>query len=187
LLPASNGNWDLFWHDSLDEVQQNTEEYTMVVAHEFFDALPIHVLERTEQGWHEVLISDIPGHHPVNADDSPVPGSSRLRLVRSPSPTHTSTILGLSSSRFQTLPVGSRVEISYTAFKVARKIGELLGPGGCALIVDYGGEKTYGDSFRAFKDHKIVDVFHRPGECDLTANVDFAYLKEAVTGLGAFH
>jgi NADH dehydrogenase [ubiquinone] 1 alpha subcomplex assembly factor 7 len=82
---------------------------------------------------------------------------------------------------------------------------EVLGSGeasrGSALIVDYGGNKAYADSFRvstdifhtktvltwcyqAFKDHKIMDVFHRPGECDLTANVDFAYLKEAFAGLG---
>jgi NADH dehydrogenase [ubiquinone] 1 alpha subcomplex assembly factor 7 len=46
LLPASMvGRWDLLWHDSLDDVPQETEEYTMLVAHEFFDALPIHVLE----------------------------------------------------------------------------------------------------------------------------------------------
>jgi NADH dehydrogenase [ubiquinone] 1 alpha subcomplex assembly factor 7 len=104
------------------------------------------------------------------------------------------------------LPVGSRIEVSHAAFKVARNVGEVFGSGeasrGSALIVDYGGDQAYGDSFRvssglfnfdtaliwyyqAFKGHKIVDVFHRPGECDLTANVDFAYLKEAFAGLGA--
>lgn len=31
----------------------------------------------------------------------------------------------------------------------------------------------------------MVDVFQQPGECDLTVNVDFAYLKEAVAGVGA--
>lgn len=29
-----------------------------------------------------------------------------------------------------------------------------------------------------------MDPFHRPGECDLTVNVDFAYLKDATTDLG---
>jgi len=53
--------------------------------------------------------------------------------------------------------------------------------------VDYGGDKAYGDSFRAFKNHRIVDIFHRPGECDLTANVDFAYLKEAFADLATPH
>lgn len=38
---------------------------------------------------------------------------------------------------------------------------------------------------QAFKNHQIVDVFHRPGECDLTANVDFSYLAEAAADLGA--
>jgi hypothetical protein len=40
------------------------------------------------------------------------------------------------------------------------------------------------DIFKAFKDHKIVDAFSTPGECDLTANVDFAYIKEALSDLG---
>lgn len=158
-----------------------------------------------------MLISDTSGALPINLKTdsspsvSPLP-SSRLRLVLSPSPTPMSTILGLSSPRFQALPLGSRVEVSHAAFKVARKAGEVLGSGetsrGSALIVDYGGDQAYGNSFRvssdlfdigtaliwvyqAFKDHKIVDVFHRPGECDLTANVDFAYLKESLADLGA--
>jgi NADH dehydrogenase [ubiquinone] 1 alpha subcomplex assembly factor 7 len=91
-------------------------------------------------------------------------------------------------------------------------VGEILGgnrngktAGGSALVVDYGGEKAFGNSFRvrrhlysitiftfthvrfcrqAFKDHKIVDIFQHPGECDLTANVDFAYLMEAVADIG---
>lgn len=187
-LTSKDGVWDLLWHDSLGDLPQDTQDYTMLVAHEFFDALPIHVLERTQQGWHEVLISDTIGALPTTFIEVP---QSRFRLVLSPSPTPTSTILGLSSPRFQALPVGSRIEVSHTAFKVARTIAELLGSGetsrGSALIVDYGHDKTCGDSFRAFKDHKIVDVFHRPGECDLTANVDFAYLKEAFAGLATPH
>ena len=43
------------------------------------------------------------------------------------------------------------------------------------------------DIKKAFKNHEIVDVFHRPGDCDLTVNVDFAYLKEAMSDLGANH
>lgn len=136
-----------------------------------------------------------------------------LRRVLSRSPTPASTLLGLSSPRFQKLPIGAHVEVSPAAFKISRKVGEVLcvsdgcqsRPGGSGLIIDYGGQKVYGDSFRvgnirnhqiailtnvlwqAFKDHKIMDVFHRPGECDLTANVDFAYVQEAFSDLGAFY
>jgi NADH dehydrogenase [ubiquinone] 1 alpha subcomplex assembly factor 7 len=86
-------------------------------------------------------------------------------------------------------------------------MGELIGaPGrGAGLVVDYGDDRVFGSSFRvrisnlhpsadvlttrfwvtqAFQRHKIVDVFHQPGMCDLTANVDFAYLKEALATAG---
>jgi len=36
----------------------------------------------------------------------------------------------------------------------------------------------------AFKQHRQVDVFKDPGKCDLTANVDFALLKEALQDIG---
>jgi NADH dehydrogenase [ubiquinone] 1 alpha subcomplex assembly factor 7 len=42
---AQKGGWELVWHDSIDDVSQDSGEYTMLVAHEFFDALPIHVVE----------------------------------------------------------------------------------------------------------------------------------------------
>jgi NADH dehydrogenase [ubiquinone] 1 alpha subcomplex assembly factor 7 len=37
---------------------------------------------------------------------------------------------------------------------------------------------------QAFRHHKIVNVFDTPGSADLTANVDFAYLREAMQGKG---
>lgn len=40
-----NRDWSLSWHDSIDEIPETSTEYTMIVAHEFFDALPINVLE----------------------------------------------------------------------------------------------------------------------------------------------
>lgn len=39
---------------------------------------------------------------------------------------------------------------------------------------------------KAFRNHKIVDVFDEPGSSDLTANVDFAYLSESLEGVGMF-
>lgn len=82
---------------------------------------------------------------------------SRFRQVLSRSPTASSTLVGLSPPRFQKLPVGTRVEVSPSAFKIARRIGELIeaeaekgsaGSAGSALIIDYGGDNAYGSSFR---------------------------------------
>ncbi|KZP31759.1 hypothetical protein FIBSPDRAFT_1037317 [Athelia psychrophila] len=227
----------LEWHDALEDVPAAPEEedvYTMLVAHEFFDALPINLLERTDQGWHEVLIannpppsqplSDAPSSDsnssptptptptdttPTSAEPTATEGiDARFRLVLTPAPTTQGTLLGLSSPRFTALPVGKRVEVSHAAFKAARKVGELLSGGGrvtedgdadhmreggrkarkghgagAGLVVDYGGDAAFDNSFRAFKDHALVDPFHRPGECDLTTNVDFAYIKEAFAGV----
>lgn len=91
-----------------------------------------------------------------NVGRTVVQPSPRFRQVLSESPTAVSNLLSASSSRFQKLVVGSSLEVSPVAFKVARKIGEILhskqGGGenvmGCALIVDYGGDHSFGDSFR---------------------------------------
>lgn len=207
----------LHWYNHLDEIPRNPSEYTMLVAHEFFDALPIHVLQKKEKGWHEVLIAstegvispEVEGSSQSSELSTPTP---RLRRVLSSQPSATSMLLGHSSTRFDKLPVGSLIEVSPTSFRIAHQIGRLLatqpppsdvltsamdesekresnegGVGGCGLIVDYGAAQVFGDSFRAFKQHAIVDPFYLPGECDLTANVDFAYLKEAMDGLVQSH
>ncbi|EIW57294.1 DUF185-domain-containing protein [Trametes versicolor FP-101664 SS1] len=205
---AKTHGWQLHWHDAVDQVPHDSSKFTLVLAHEFFDALPFHLLQKTHHGWQEVLIASgpdaaaktilRPGHNsPLDFGTKapPLIAGARFRQVLSPSPTPSSTLLGLSSARFQKLPVGSRIEVSPASFKIARQVGELLRDGeseetrsaGSALIIDYGGEKVYGNSFRAFKDHKIVDAFHRPGECDLTVNVDFAYLKDATADLVTHH
>ncbi|KAI0707155.1 S-adenosyl-L-methionine-dependent methyltransferase [Earliella scabrosa] len=205
-IARANG-WSLDWHDTVEGVSHDAHKFTLVLAHEFFDALPFHLLQKTILGWQEVLITSGPDPAAPTtlntaANPSLVSSVSRIsgvasgfRRVLSPTPTPMSTLLGMSSTRFKNIPVDSYIEVSPSGFKIARRIGELLYDGdsngarsaGSALIVDYGGDKVYGNSFRAFKNHKIVDVFHRPGECDLTVNVDFAYLREAVANLAAHH
>uniref|UniRef100_A0A0W0G7W7 Protein arginine methyltransferase NDUFAF7 n=1 Tax=Moniliophthora roreri TaxID=221103 RepID=A0A0W0G7W7_MONRR len=185
-----NQSWNLQWHDSLDSISPSSETYTMLVAHEFFDALPFHVLKRTEEGWQEVLISS---PSPSESNPESIPPYPRFTYGLSPTPSAISAVLGSSSPRFQSIPVGSFLEVSPVAYKTARKVAELLRKpkaendgdslGGCGLIIDYGGNTFFDNSRRAFKDHEIVDFFHRPGECDLTANVDFAYLREAMIDL----
>jgi SAM-dependent MidA family methyltransferase len=36
---------ELHWHDSIEDVPTTDGVYTMLVAHEFFDALPFHLIE----------------------------------------------------------------------------------------------------------------------------------------------
>ncbi|KAJ7639431.1 S-adenosyl-L-methionine-dependent methyltransferase [Roridomyces roridus] len=177
---AGKYNCTLGWHDSIGDIAPSAEEYTMVVAHEFFDALPFHTIQKTEQGWQEILIAL------AESSEETYP---RFRYVLSPQASAASTLLGFSSSRFKDMPVGSRIEVSPIAFKTMHAIGELIQGNsteslGCGLVVDYGADRAFDQSFRAFKKHEIADIFHEPGECDLTVNVDFAYLREAVGDFG---
>ncbi|KAI6042564.1 S-adenosyl-L-methionine-dependent methyltransferase [Pisolithus marmoratus] len=161
-----DGSPGFVWHDALDDIPRSPDTYTMIVAHEFFDALPVHLIEKTCRGWHEVLIA--PSKDQTDSSENvsrPQALSSRWTPVLSPTPTATSTLLGNVSPRFATLP----------SVKTARSIAELIAhdrAGGCALVIDYGAEHAAGNSLR--------DIFHRPGECDITANVDFALLKESL-------
>ncbi|KAL0954930.1 hypothetical protein HGRIS_003863 [Hohenbuehelia grisea] len=180
-LQRYNIQWPIKWFNSIEEITPVPYVFTMVIAHEFFDALPMHILQRTERGWQELQVAESTS------------SSARFQFVLAP-PNAMSAVLAHSSERFHQLPVGSRIEVSRTGFSIARRIGEIIelnesiySIGGCGLIIDYGGDTVHSNSFRAFKNHKIVDVFHRPGECDLTANVDFAYLRESMSDIVNVH
>ncbi|EJD06897.1 DUF185-domain-containing protein [Fomitiporia mediterranea MF3/22] len=213
----SNGNENggfVRWHGALEDVRASQpgvdkDTFTVVVAHEFFDALPVHILERTKDGWHEIQITTSPDStaktlltssstsSPQSTPQTESESESEsnlppLRLVRNPESTTLSSFLGSLSPRYTSVPNGARLEVSPTNFKLARTLAELVndpqGAGGSALIIDYGRDVASGKSLRvssyltwAFKKHKIVDIFETPGECDLTANVDFALLKEAIS------
>ncbi|KAH8826508.1 S-adenosyl-L-methionine-dependent methyltransferase, partial [Flagelloscypha sp. PMI_526] len=49
------GGWDPSWLDSIQDIEPSSA-FTMVMAHEFFDALPVDIFKRTEEGWNEVKI-----------------------------------------------------------------------------------------------------------------------------------
>ncbi|KAI0289315.1 S-adenosyl-L-methionine-dependent methyltransferase [Multifurca ochricompacta] len=198
-------NLKIHWHDSIDDIPTADGVYTMLVAHEFFDALPFHLIEKTHQGWKEVLITSTPDPaakrilRPSDvltssldldrSSSSTATSKTRFRSVLAPDPSPVSTLLGASSPRFGSLPIGARIEVSATSFQAARKLGMLIsqGAGGSALVVDYGANHAVGNSFRAFKKHALVDPFEFPGQADLTANVDFAYLAEALAGTAKVH
>ncbi|CEH17034.1 Uncharacterized conserved protein [Ceraceosorus bombacis] len=219
------------WFPRIEDVPISKNAYTMVLAHEFFDALPIHIFENTPKGLREVLVDvDRPTEgqsgvtilrpsdlQPVQSSNDGSAASSTssspftaLRKVLSPRPTPWSTLASL-QGRFKSLPPGSRVEVSFESFSAARRLGEVLSGrearrlkedggvdqefegkrmsgqslGGAGLIVDYGNVVASGDSWRAFKKHALSDPLKDAGEADLTANVDFAYLRSALEGTDA--
>ena len=88
-----------------------------------------------------------------------------------------------SAQSLNSLPVGSIVEACPEGLLLAQDIADRIEKchGGAALIIDYGGDgSSGGDSLRGFYKHTQVHALSRPGEVDVTADVDFGALREAV-------
>ena len=88
-----------------------------------------------------------------------------------------------SAQALNSLPVGSIIEACPEGLLLAQDIADRIEKcnGGAALIIDYGGDgSSGGDTTRGFYKHTQVHPLSRPGEVDVTADVDFGALREAV-------
>lgn len=156
------GGLPVSWYRRLDDVPAG---FSIFVAHEFFDALPIHKFQRTQKGWREVLVDIDPEKE------------EQLRFVLAMAPTLASSTLVQAGERRGHVEVCP--EAGVVVQQLARRISE---DGGAALIADYGHDGTKTDTFRGFKGHQLHDVLSSPGTADLTADVDFSYLRRMAGG-----
>ncbi|KAL7553580.1 hypothetical protein ACHAWF_016875 [Thalassiosira exigua] len=87
------------------------------------------------------------------------------------------------AEHLNSLPVGSIVEACPEGLLLVQDIADRIEKckAGAALIIDYGGDgSSGGDTLRGFWKHTQVHPLSRPGEVDVTADVDFGALREAV-------
>jgi SAM-dependent MidA family methyltransferase len=139
----------------------------LIVANEFFDALPIHQLVRSADGWFDRLVG--------------LDGENFTFMAGRERMDH------LVPSSWRSAAQGAMIETSPAAValmvEIARRLKE---QGGAALIIDYGQmELRSGSTLQALKSHKKVDVFSHPGDADITAHVDFELLKQVAEDHGA--
>lgn len=165
-LASHAGKYKLHWHDRIQEVPQVEDDkdvFTMVIAHEFFDALPIHLFEKRaqNQGFREVFV-DVDTSITTDIKDKETP---RLRYVVSPSTTLASRLLlPEEDKQLKELSDGARVEICPEAYEIAANAAKLVSGKGAGLIIDYGAEQIFGNSFRVgdLQDRKKIvesDIF----------------------------
>lgn len=129
---------------------------------------------------------------PSKVKDSKLP---RLRFVLPPDTTPAlRTLLRVNGSgvplddnptaqALNDLPTGSVVEACPEGLLLAQDIADRIEKcnGGAALLIDYGEDGASSrDTMRGFWRHTQVHPLSRPGEVDVTADVDFAALREAV-------
>lgn len=150
---------EVTWHDRLAEVPEGP---AIVIANEFFDAIPIRQFE-----WRQ-------GHcfeRCVGLDEEGL-------------------TIGLAPvKRTHAAEAGENLVIEEGGKRnaVAAEIGaRLKAAAGTALIIDYGHVRSApGDTLQAVREHRFVEILDRPGEADLTAHVDFEALSKALTEGGA--
>ena len=123
----------VLWHEHFTDVPDG---WTIVLANEFFDCLPLHQLQKTKNGWCERLVA--------------TSREQNLCFMVQPYPSP----LGL----FTTLPeadLGSIVELSPIREAYLRDIVErLLNCGGVFLMFDYGYESP--PSQKYFTTHRVT-------------------------------
>lgn len=149
------------WVDTLDEALETGNSPRVFLMHEFLDALPVHVFQRDGDRWRERLV-DVNGEH-------------ALRFVLAGGSTQALALLDV----FE--PQGDITEVGAEAVSVVERVAETVRKdGGMGLLIDYGEDGQVGDSVRAFEKHLQVDVLERPGECDVTADINFAQIRMGV-------
>ena len=149
------------WHDDVGSLPHGAP--LLIVANEFFDALPVRQFVASGGVWHELVVA---------ADGD---GFSRVPGPPAAPP------LPVEAGRD-----GDIVEVSPASEAAARALcARLATTGGAALIVDYGHERHgTGDTLQAVSRHGFADPWRDPGERDLTAHVDFEALCRIARAAG---
>jgi SAM-dependent MidA family methyltransferase len=141
------------WHDDTASLPPGP---MILLANEFFDALPIRQFVRRGTGWRERHVAEGAFvEQPCDHDEDAPEGA--VREVNA---------AGLACAAH----LGAR----------------LATQGGAALILDYGPAETgLGDTLQALRDNARADPLAAPGTADITAHVDFAGLAGAAGQAGA--
>ncbi|ODN71493.1 Prolipoprotein diacylglyceryl transferase [Methylobrevis pamukkalensis] len=155
------------WHDDIASLPDLPR---IVIANEFFDALPVRQYVKTGAGWLERVVglsqdgeSLAFGLGPGRPDPAELPEDAAGA------------------------PQGAIVEVARPAAAIMARLAEdAVRHGGAILAIDYGHARSgVGDTLQALRHHAFTDPLAEPGLADLTAHVDFAALARAARGAGA--
>jgi len=151
----------------IDVVEALPDGPCLILANEFFDALPIKQFQKTGNGWQERCVA-----LQSSADsDRPIFEYSLADTLTEPS---------TFAASVRDAPEGSLAELCPVGLAIMEQMRTHFDANpGAALIIDYGyAQSASGDSFQALKGHKFVDPLAEPGEADLTTHVDFEALAK---------
>jgi SAM-dependent MidA family methyltransferase len=155
-----------YWHKSFSEVPDGP---IIVIANEFFDALPVHQAVMCADGWHERVVK-------ISEEDK-----LHFSIARDPIPLFDEFL----PADMRPARIGEIFEwrTDQMVLELSRRI---VHSEGVALIIDYGHlESSIGDTLQAVGAHQFADPLSTPGHVDLTAHVDFEALARAAESMRA--
>jgi NADH dehydrogenase [ubiquinone] 1 alpha subcomplex assembly factor 7 len=154
------------WHKALADVSEGS---SIIIANEFFDALPIEQYFKAGDYWCPRVV-DVK------------PDGDGLCFVLLPPFDMPELPPGLVNVESDVM-----VEVCPSALDIMADISRRITEyGGAALLIDYGhSQSAAGETLQALKNHKYQNPLVDPGESDLTAHVDFGALAQRVFASGA--
>ncbi|MBK8086180.1 MAG: SAM-dependent methyltransferase [Devosia sp.] len=158
------GQHNPYWADEVDAV---ADDPVLVIANEFFDALPIRQFIRIRESWHERQVGLIDGKRAFGLSPTPLPDAAMPEAVRG-------------------APQGAVYEANLAAAEVVQRLGRrIAAQRGAMLAIDYGYDRTQtGETLQAVSHHAYADPLADPGAVDLSAHVDFAALGRVAAAQG---
>jgi NADH dehydrogenase [ubiquinone] 1 alpha subcomplex assembly factor 7 len=149
----------IFWPEDLKDVPDGP---AIIIANEFFDCLPVQqfVFDAAAGGWRERMVG-------LEGD--------AFRFAAGPIVEPPQGLDPASATEIEDgaiLEHRPAVDGIIDAFAARSPLA--------ALIIDYGySRRSLGDTAQAIRGHRFAGLFDAPGECDITAHVDFLRLKQA--------
>jgi NADH dehydrogenase [ubiquinone] 1 alpha subcomplex assembly factor 7 len=153
-----------YWASEIDAV---ADDPLLVVANEFFDALPIRQFVKAPDGWHERQVGLRDGRRAFGLSPTPIADEAMPEPVRGAAP-------------------GEVYEVNLAAADAMQRLGKrIASQRGALLAIDYGHAETQtGETLQAVRSHAYADPLDSPGEVDLSAHVDFGALGRVAADLG---
>lgn len=153
--------------NTIDELESDV---SIIIANEFFDALPIKQYQNFESNWYEVVVKH------------------KNQLYFDLNTKSTKVFSQHIHARH-----GSIIELNHQTISIILHLCNIMKKhSGATLVIDYGycyapdlrKASQYNSSLQAVKSHRFHPVLTNIGNADLTAHVDFAAIKAAVLQSG---
>ncbi|WPY00216.1 SAM-dependent methyltransferase [Candidatus Trichorickettsia mobilis] len=155
------------WLPTIYEIEDSP---TLIIANEFFDALPIKQYIKLKEDWYEIILIVDPHDGKIKFDKISMHKELQSQLAQDHINAHD----------------GAVIEESPESLAIIRFIGDHFKKhSGASLIIDYGydiklpqrNRSHYNSTLQAIKKHQYHPLLESLGEADLSAHVDFNALK----------